>query len=287
MNETETTVSLAHLAIQSARERFGKTLAFSENSLPDLEDMLNYAISQIDKYKAEKKPTDKMIQRTAEVWGSYLGEVMIHELGGSWLISSQDRLSLLINGVEVDPIKYISKRMTGQESNSVPQFYSAVKEKIDLSRKKSAENAAKQRNVGSPPPQPSKITCGGYIILGIVGLCVMSLLGQCISGFQNLTASPPATADPQEQAAIDAVQNQSTVYASNMKESVAFILVLLENEGHTVSVDGWYVSTGNGYYSVKFYFYLDGKREYAEWWYYADTKFIMPKNDWAFTFMGD
>ena len=100
-------------------------------------------------------------------------------------------------------------------------------------------------------------------------------------------ALPARTADPQERAAIDAVQNQDTAIASNMHDSIAVILVLLENDGHVQSIDGWYVSKGSSYYSVTFYFYLDGNREYAEWWYYPDTKSIIPKNDWAFTFMGE
>ena len=169
MKETETTVSLAHLAIQSAKERFGKSLSFSENSLLDLEDMLIYAIHEINKYKAENKPTDKMIKRTGEVWGSFLGEIMIRELGGSWLVSNNDTLFLLIDGVEVDPIKYISKRMTGQASYSVPQFYSAIKEKINLSRK----NLPKTPYLNAPPisnfARESTSTIGiGQIILHLI-----------------------------------------------------------------------------------------------------------------------
>ncbi len=169
MKETETTVSLAHLAIQSAKERFGKSLSFSENSLLDLEDMLIYAIREINKYEAENKPTDKMIKRTGEVWGSFLGEIMIRELGGSWLVSNNDTLFLLIDGVEVDPIKYISKRMTGQASYSVPQYYSAIKEKINLSRK----NLPKTPYLNAPPisnfARESTSTIGiGQIILHLI-----------------------------------------------------------------------------------------------------------------------
>ena len=134
--------------------------------------------------------------------------------------------------------------------------------------------------------QESRTSCVTYLILGIIILCLISSLGQCASDLQDLV-SPASTASPQEQAAVDAVKNQHTSIANNMPESVAVVLVLLENEGHTQSVDGWYVSKGNGYYSVKFYFYLDGNREYAEWWYYPGTKSIIPKNNWAFTFMGN
>ena len=166
MKETETTVSLANLAIQSAKERFGKSLSFSENSLPDLESMLIFAISEINKYKAENKPTDKMIKRTGEVWGSFLGELMIRELGGSWLVSNHDRVFLLIDGVEIDPIKYISERINGQIARSVPQYYSAVKEKIDLSRKKSTRNT--DYSVSSLPRESGSTVSVGQIILHLI-----------------------------------------------------------------------------------------------------------------------
>jgi hypothetical protein len=169
MKETETTVSLANLAIQSAKERFGKSLIFSENSLLDLEDMLIYAISEINKYKAENKPTDKMIERTGEVWGSFLGELMIRELGGSWLVSNHDKVFLLIDGVEVDPIKYISERMTGQTTHSALQFYSVVKEKINLSHKKSAQSTYSASNSVSHFPRESDSNVGiGQILFHLI-----------------------------------------------------------------------------------------------------------------------
>lgn len=89
--------------------------------------------------------------------------------------------------------------------------------------------------------QPSKASCGTYIVLGIVGICILSLLGQCISSLQNSTSPSVVTADPQEQAAIDAVQNQDTIIADNMHESIAVVLFLLENDGHTQSIGGWYI----------------------------------------------
>jgi hypothetical protein len=131
-----------------------------------------------------------------------------------------------------------------------------------------------------------KTSCVAYLIFGLVIIVLIGLLGECVGGLQKIV-SPVATADPQEQAAINAVQNQSTPLARNMHESIAVVLVFLENEGHTQSIDGWYVSGGSDYYSVKFYFYLDGNHEFAEWWYYPSTRSIIPKNDWAYTFMGE
>ncbi len=97
----------------------------------------------------------------------------------------------------------------------------------------------------------------------------------------------PRTLTPQEKTAIDAVQSQKTTLGSNMHESVGMAFVIIESEGHTMKVDGWYsggIDTGK--VSVKFYFYIDGKREYAEWIYYPDG-IILPNNEWAFVFMGE
>ena len=134
-------------------------------------------------------------------------------------------------------------------------------------------------------PKKSNTSCVTYIVVGVVIIVLIGLLGECVSGLQRI-ASPVATADPQEQAAITAVQSQSTPLGKNMHESIAVVLVLLENEGHTQSIDGWYVNDGSDYYSVKFYFYYDGNHKFAEWWYYPSTGSIVPKNDWAFAFMG-
>ncbi|MEW5873086.1 MAG: hypothetical protein AB1894_27755 [Chloroflexota bacterium] len=84
------TISLANYAVKAAKERFGLTLDFSELTLPNFENLLVLATKHIDDYKSEGKVTYKIIQRTATVWGSYLGEVMRHELGGEWLLTLID-----------------------------------------------------------------------------------------------------------------------------------------------------------------------------------------------------
>lgn len=94
------------------------------------------------------------------------------------------------------------------------------------------------------------------------------------------------TLTPQEITAIDAVQSQDTVLASNMHESIGVAFVIIESEGHSMKVDGWYAGTYDDEVSVKFYFYIDGKRDFAEWIYYPDG-LILPNNEWAFVFMGE
>lgn len=57
------------------------------------------------------------------------------------------------------------------------------------------------------------------------------------------------------------------------------MLALAKGEVHTIDVDGWYVSRQGDQYSVYYYFYIDNKRLYAEWWYYPVTDLKMPAND--------
>ena len=70
-----------------------------------------------------------------------------------------------------------------------------------------------------------------------------------------------------------------------MAEGIAIALTITELDGHTTSMDGWYVSAAPDHHAVFFRFYVDDVRQSAEWWYYPSGT-IVPKNEWAFVFMG-
>lgn len=124
----------------------------------------------------------------------------------------------------------------------------------------------------------------GALLIGAAAIFFIWLVGQC-SGSGNDRSPKVATADPAGQAAIRAVQNQSTLLADNMHESIGLALVITELEGHTTSIDGWYVSSASDHHSVKFKFYVDNGSQSAEWWYYSSGT-IVPRDEWAFVFMG-
>ena len=73
----------------------------------------------------------------------------------------------------------------------------------------------------------------------------------------------------------------------NMNDGIAIALALAKGEGHSIGVDGWYVSNQGDHYSVYYYFYIDNRILYAEWWYYPGTGEKIPANEWARTFMGE
>jgi len=144
--------------------------------------------------------------------------------------------------------------------------------------------------------QPTKTLSGTDRVIGIIAISILTFfvcfvilpsLAQSVGGGKNTANESYVTIDPQAQVAVDAVKNEDTLLGDNMHEGIALILTLAEIEGHTQSIDSWSVRKADGHYSVKFHFHLDGNHEYAEWWYYPDTEGVIPKNDWAFAFMGE
>ena len=84
---------IAKNARKIAADKFHISLDYSEYSLAKLDSLLQQAYDQNKK----QATSEKAIQNTARVWGSYLGEVMQRKWGGEWIISGTQVL-LKING---------------------------------------------------------------------------------------------------------------------------------------------------------------------------------------------
>ena len=89
----------AEYAIKVAKEKFGLILDYSDNSLPNLEKLLEQASQQYRSQVGNRKPLDNAINRTASIWGSYLGEVIRRKWGGEWIIDENSKRLLSINGI--------------------------------------------------------------------------------------------------------------------------------------------------------------------------------------------
>jgi len=134
------------------------------------------------------------------------------------------------------------------------------------------------------PKTPSKLSDRLVLALVIfIGLC---FLMEIIGAITNRSTSEVPTANPQELAAIDSVQNYSTDLGTII-QGIGLTFALLEESGHTYRPGGWYVREEPGHYVVTFYFYLDGKKDKAIWWFVPDSQLVFPKNEWARTFMGE
>jgi len=113
----------AEYAIKVAKELFGKQLDYTENSLPNLEYLIEQAHQQFITTKSEGKiSNDIAINRTASVWGSYFGELLRENLGGTWFFDESNRW-VEVNGLRCSPIEFVYQRITGQLEIEVKLFF--------------------------------------------------------------------------------------------------------------------------------------------------------------------
>ncbi|MFH2038349.1 MAG: hypothetical protein ABIJ65_02830 [Chloroflexota bacterium] len=117
---------IADKGVTLAKSKYHQALDFSKDSLNKLEIILlqdidnnKYLDSLGKKHLAEKK-------YLAYIWGSYLGEVIHCECGGSWVTDEVSGRYLLINGVKVNPFIFIQNRLSGKEQVSASQYLDKI-----------------------------------------------------------------------------------------------------------------------------------------------------------------
>jgi len=117
-------------AVEYANE-FNKKLDYSENSIADLEEILDWYSKDI----AISKPTENQIWSMAIIFGSYLGEALLRnglsQKGFAWGKEASSNVPLLIKdgGSYLAPNDKVYKRLVNGSEDSVVSFYRfAVKE---------------------------------------------------------------------------------------------------------------------------------------------------------------
>jgi hypothetical protein len=120
--------ALANYAIRAAKEKFGQELDFSGQSIDKLENLLELAYQSFF-YIPKDEKTRNAISRTANIWGSYLGEFMRLKWGGTWIEKDSERF-VYINNREFSPISYIYQRITNHPENSVEKYLTEAERKI-------------------------------------------------------------------------------------------------------------------------------------------------------------
>ncbi|MEW5873509.1 MAG: hypothetical protein AB1894_29900 [Chloroflexota bacterium] len=183
----------------------------------------------------------------------------------------------------------MSKYFQRMDSNKTQEFYSTWKHEVTFpsSRSQITPPYPTLNHVTNTKScdQPASSNINTGLMVAIV--VILTLVFMFAVNSMHETSSQPRELTIQEKEALQAVKSQRTIIASDMVHSVAVVLALYEADGHRASIDGWYVSSDSDHISVYIYFYLDGKREYAEWWYYYPSRKIIAKNTWAFTFQGE
>lgn len=111
-------------AIEYALE-FDKKLDFSENSIADLEEILDWYAKDL----LVSKPTDNQIWSMAVIFGSYLGETLLKnglaQKGFVWGVEESSNVPLLLqeNGWQITPNDKVYKRLVNGSEDSVVSFY--------------------------------------------------------------------------------------------------------------------------------------------------------------------
>jgi len=145
----------ADFAIKSAIDRFGQELDYSEESIVKLNNILEriyWGFSNFPKDEA----VDGLIFNTAIIWGSYLGEYMCKELGGTWISKGSDRLVSIENN-QFSPISFVYQKITSHPEYSVNNYLFELKMKKHLSVVVPQPSQHPSEIVSQPSQHPSEI----------------------------------------------------------------------------------------------------------------------------------
>jgi len=134
---------IAEYSVSIAADKFGQSLDYTENSLDIFEALLQQAYEQYNSQVSGKNISEEAVQKTARVWGSYLGELMRKKWGGEWVIIGTDA-KLTISGKNYSPIQQVYQRIT------IGQQYDTKKNIADIASEMGKEKNNKTLLVEAP-----------------------------------------------------------------------------------------------------------------------------------------
>jgi hypothetical protein len=178
---------LADSAVVAARDKFGVSLDFSENSLQQLETLLQQAHEGYKKASSGGNPASISIENTVRLWGSYLGEVIRRKWGGDWVVV-ENNVFLQVGNRELDPITQVRSQIISGPKYSILGYYDdlSLGKKNDPSSNPKGISYYQDVNIGLHCPK-----CGSTNILqrtrtkmgwgfGILGFFVGAIGSQII-----------------------------------------------------------------------------------------------------------
>ncbi|MBK9006807.1 MAG: hypothetical protein IPM31_07405 [Anaerolineae bacterium] len=181
-------------AIKLAKEKFGQDLDISERSIGKLDDLLSQAYQNLSSRMKDEK-TNLAISRTANIWGTYLGEIMRHEFGGSWVLRGSERF-IAIKGFEFWPIDFVFWKITSHPEYSARGFFAETSKKIISSQVERPQSQYRPEFINSPQAQSpvnkqqNAFTIDKKVIFAFAGIGGALLLAViCVIGFLLLRGS--------------------------------------------------------------------------------------------------
>ena len=118
-------MQLADNAIDSAWKKFGVILDYSDDSLPQLDTLLQQVYEQNITASSSESPANTAIGNTVGIWGSYFGEVIRRGLGGDWIVD-QKNVFLKIGSRILDPLGQVRSRITYGSQSNLQGFYQGL-----------------------------------------------------------------------------------------------------------------------------------------------------------------
>jgi hypothetical protein len=108
-------------------------LDYSEESLVKLDQILesyHQGIPKGIKKLFSKGPSEEQINQMAKIWGGYLGETIIRQLGGEWAMSNtfENAIAVNIGTTEIYPSAKIYKRIINGPEDNVYIYFKVLKQ---------------------------------------------------------------------------------------------------------------------------------------------------------------
>jgi hypothetical protein len=108
-------------------------LDYSEESLVKLDQILesyHQGIPKGIKKLFSKGPSEEQINQMAKIWGGYLGETIIRQLGGEWSMSTafENALAIKIGETEIYPPAKVYKRIINGSEDNVNIYFKVLKQ---------------------------------------------------------------------------------------------------------------------------------------------------------------
>lgn len=116
----------AKQAVAFAKQGFKINLDFSDNSIKDLERILEIFYGS---FTPGQEPTEDELQNAAIIWGAYLGETLRRNYGGEWAVENEISV-LKIANFKIFPPSKIYKRLTNGPEDNVAFYFDAFKSEL-------------------------------------------------------------------------------------------------------------------------------------------------------------
>ena len=178
----------ADYARKSAKEMFGQELDYTEQSIDKLENLLDQAYQSFANLPKDEK-TKSAINRTVNIWGSYLGEYMRLKWGGTWILKDSERI-VSVKNIEFSPIKFVYQKITNHPEYTAKKYLIEAESKVYPSSVISQQsqnlsdniNQSIRENVINQPQVTTKSNKNPVYILIAVGGILLVIIA-CIIGY--------------------------------------------------------------------------------------------------------